>query len=52
MGPWLGGTFMSDDETNLQGWKDGILCSVLGEMLNVLPVVSQKVCDVLTAPGP
>ena len=34
---------MSDEETNLQGWKDGILCSVLGEMLNVLPVVSQEV---------
>ena len=42
---------MSDEETNLQGWKDGILCSVLGEMLNVLPVVSQEVCDVQTAPG-
>ena len=34
---------MSDEETNLRGWKDGVLCSVLGEMLHVLPVVSQEV---------
>ena len=43
MGPGLGGTFMSDEETNLRGWKDGVLCSVLGEMLNAFPVVSQEV---------
>ena len=42
---------MSDEETNLRGWKDGGLCSVLGEMLHVLPVVSQEAWDVQTAPG-
>lgn len=42
---------MSDEETNLRGWKDGGLWSVLGEMLHVLPVVSQEVFDVQTAPG-
>ena len=42
---------MSDEETNLRGWKDRVLCSVLEEMINVLPAVSQEVCDVQTVPG-
>ena len=50
-GPWLGGMFMSDEATNLWVGKDGVLCSVLGEMLHVVPVVSQEAWDVQTAPG-
>ena len=46
MGHWFGGMFIADEVTYLGGWKDGVLYSVLGEMLNVLPVVSQELCDV------
>ena len=41
--------FIADEETNLGGYQDGVLCSVVGKMLHVLPVVSQEVCDVTTA---
>ena len=51
MGHWFGGMFIADEVTYLGGWKDGVLYSVLGEMLNVLPVKSQELCDVQTALG-
>ena len=43
------GMFIADEETNLGGYQDGVLCSVVGEMVHALTVVSQEVCDVPTA---